>query len=152
MTDNGLAALAAARLETLAALEHDQWVEWSRTVAAQGLTPERLARWERYWVPYAELDEETKEHDRKWARLVLAILGERGVFLPDGDDDDLMRALTKELAEQEAEIATLRAAMDGLVEAVETEWYNGNVDEGARDRILATARAAIATAKEAGYG
>lgn len=62
------------RLEQLAALEHDQWVEWSRTIAAQGLTPERLARWEAYWKPYAELDEATKEFDRKWARLVLRAL------------------------------------------------------------------------------
>ncbi len=60
--------------ERLAALEHDQWIEWSRTVAEQGLTPERLARWAGYWVPYADLDEPTKDHDRKWADKVLAIL------------------------------------------------------------------------------
>jgi hypothetical protein len=54
-------------------LEHEQWEKWSREVAEQGLTPERIERWGRYWVPYDELDEATKEHDRKWADRVLSI-------------------------------------------------------------------------------
>lgn len=65
---------AVTLIEALAAIEHDQWIEWSRTVAEQGLTPERLARWERYWVPYADLPDDVKEHDRKWARIVLVEL------------------------------------------------------------------------------
>ena len=61
-------------LEKLAALEHEQWVQWSRAVAHEVL-PERRARWERYWVPYDELSEEVKEQDRVWARKVLQIIG-----------------------------------------------------------------------------
>ena len=115
--DRGLAVLTKKRLETLAALEHDQWVEWSRTVATQGLTPERLARWERYWVPYAELDEETKEHDRKWARLVIAaILGERSVFLLEGvgwlesyrECSDEVQEMHRRALDWEAEIERLQ--------------------------------------------
>lgn len=60
--------------ERLAALEHEQWERWSRTVAKQGLTPERIKRWQRYWVPYAELDEPTKDYDREWADRVLSEL------------------------------------------------------------------------------
>jgi hypothetical protein len=71
------AGAAAIDVERLAAIEHDQWIEWSKTIAREGLTPERIARWERYWVPYADLDEATKEHDRKWARLVLAAIEEK---------------------------------------------------------------------------
>ena len=59
-------------LEVLAELEHEQWEAWSRTIAQQGLTPERIARWEKTWVPYNELDDATQEYDRVWARLVIA--------------------------------------------------------------------------------
>jgi hypothetical protein len=61
-------------LERLAELEHEQWVAWSRAVAAE-VAPERRRRWEACWVPYAELPEEVKEQDRVWARKVLALLG-----------------------------------------------------------------------------
>ena len=60
--------------EQLAALEHEQWEKWSRTVAEQGLTPERIERWQRYWVPYADLDEATKDFDREWAGKALALI------------------------------------------------------------------------------
>jgi len=70
-------ALAEA-LEVLAAIEHEQWEKWSREVAEQGLTPERIERWHRYWVPYADLDDATQEHDRKWARRSLAALSAAG--------------------------------------------------------------------------
>lgn len=60
-------------LEALAKLEHDQWVEWSKAVAPE-VSVERRARWEQYWVPYEQLTEEVKEHDRVWARKTLALL------------------------------------------------------------------------------
>jgi len=59
--------------EELAALEHEQWMEWSKSVA-QEVSAKRRKRWEKYWVPYAELDESVKEWDREWARKVLEIL------------------------------------------------------------------------------
>jgi len=62
-------------LEKLAALEHEQWVQWSKAVAHE-VSPERRARWEKYWVPYEQLSEEVKEQDREWARKVLRIIGE----------------------------------------------------------------------------
>jgi hypothetical protein len=61
-------------LERLAELEHEQWVAWSRAVAAE-VEVDRRRRWEACWVPYAELPEEVKEQDRVWARKVLALLG-----------------------------------------------------------------------------
>ena len=39
-----------------------------------------------------------------------------------------------------ASVAELLAEFDRLRESVATEWYNGNVDEGARDRILTLPR------------
>lgn len=57
-------------LEELAAIEHDQWVEWSKSVASE-VSEERRKRWEKYWVPYHELSEEVKEQDRVYARKVL---------------------------------------------------------------------------------
>ena len=61
-------------MEELAAIEHEQWVFWSKTLAeTENLSPERLARWKALWIPYEQLTEETKEHDRVWARKVLAV-------------------------------------------------------------------------------
>lgn len=66
-------------LEALAALEHEQWMEWSQNIAAsESISAARRDRWEDYWVPYDELDEEVKDHDRKWARKVLAVLDDEG--------------------------------------------------------------------------
>lgn len=62
-------------VEKLAELEHDQWIEWSKSVAGE-VSESRLARWELYWVPYSELSEAVKEQDRIWARKVLAVLQE----------------------------------------------------------------------------
>jgi len=59
--------------EKLAALEHEQWMEWSRSVALE-VSDKRRRRWEKYWVPYAELDESVKDWDRVWAKKVLKIL------------------------------------------------------------------------------
>lgn len=61
--------------EELAALEHDQWMAWASTLMErEALSAERVARWRTLMVPYSELAEETKEHDRVWARKVLAAL------------------------------------------------------------------------------
>lgn len=64
-------------IERLAALEHEQWVKWSKDIASkEKLSPERLERWKALWIPYNELSEEMREHDRKWARRVLIIISE----------------------------------------------------------------------------
>lgn len=61
-------------LEVLSELEHVQWMEWSKAVADE-VSPERRKRWEKYWVPYDQLPEEVKEHDRVWARKVIGYFG-----------------------------------------------------------------------------
>lgn len=60
-------------LEKLAALEHEQWEEWSKAVAPE-VDEERRLRWEAYWVPYGQLDEKTKDMDREWATEVMEII------------------------------------------------------------------------------
>lgn len=70
--DAGKVALVkAALVEIIAAIEHDQWVFWSQAVAHEILNLDRKKRWEKSWVPYGELSEEMKEHDRVWARKVI---------------------------------------------------------------------------------
>jgi len=60
-------------LEELAEIEHDQWIKWSKSISeSENISPERIERWKKFWCPYDELDEEIKEHDRVWARKVLA--------------------------------------------------------------------------------
>jgi len=61
--------------ERLAALEHKQWIAWSQSIAkTEKLSLERLKRWKKLWIPYRSLSEEDKDHDRKWADMVLKII------------------------------------------------------------------------------
>lgn len=61
--------------EKLAALEHDQWVDWSKDIAAnEKLSPERLERWKKLWKPYSELTQEEKAQDRVYADKVMKVL------------------------------------------------------------------------------
>lgn len=67
-------------LEELAALEHRQWVYWTQELTKREDLPDHLIeRWEENWVPYDELDEGTKDHDRKWAQRAHAIFREHSV-------------------------------------------------------------------------
>jgi len=60
-------------VESLARLEHEQWMHWSQAVA--GDVPEATrAKWSNSWRDYAELNEVMKEADRVWARKVIALL------------------------------------------------------------------------------
>lgn len=66
-------------LVRLAELEHEQWMHWSQAVA--GEVPESTrAKWKSMWIPYSELTEELREHDRVWARKVLELLRCRGLI------------------------------------------------------------------------
>lgn len=59
--------------EALAALEHEQWMAWSKSLAAaEPLSAERVERWQRLWVPYGDLSEHSKASDRVWAQKALA--------------------------------------------------------------------------------
>jgi len=65
-------------IEALAELEHEQWIEWSKSLAQnENLSLERVARWEKLWIPYEDLSEESKEQDRVYARKALNILNTR---------------------------------------------------------------------------
>ena len=62
-------------IESLAELEHEQWMKWADTIMqTEKISDSRFARWASCMIPYAELSEEMKEHDRVWARQALAIL------------------------------------------------------------------------------
>jgi hypothetical protein len=60
-------------LEKLSEIEHEQWMEWSKSVSKE-VSEERRNRWEKLWIPYKDLSEEMKELDRKFARKVISIL------------------------------------------------------------------------------
>jgi hypothetical protein len=67
-------------LDKLAQLEHEQWMEWSKTISEkEKLSPDRVERWRTFWIPYADLPENIKEMDKSWARRALAIFIEGGV-------------------------------------------------------------------------
>ncbi len=62
--------------EALAAIEHEQWMYWSRAVAGD-VPAETRIKWQGSWVDYAKLTEDLKEADRIWARKVVALLRRR---------------------------------------------------------------------------
>jgi len=59
-----------AVVERVAEVEHEQWMAWSKDVAAE-VSPERRSRWQKFWIPYKDLPDEVKELDREWARKAL---------------------------------------------------------------------------------
>lgn len=66
----------ADMLERLAALEHEQWAQWTRHML-DNLTPENIERWRRQIAtPYADLSEAEKEADRFWARKIVGVVGQ----------------------------------------------------------------------------
>ncbi len=65
-----------AAVERVAEVEHEQWMAWSKSVAPE-VSPERRARWKKYWVPYKDLPDEVKELDREWARKALEAAGRK---------------------------------------------------------------------------
>ena len=76
-TDSVQGAHPSDYLEALAALEHRQWMHWTRHVAATHDIPAtHREKWEANWMPYSALDDDTKEMDRRWAREALAIITE----------------------------------------------------------------------------
>lgn len=59
-------------LEALAAIEHEQWMEWANALMQrETLSEERCNRWLSLMVPYSHLPESSKDEDRKWARKVI---------------------------------------------------------------------------------
>lgn len=65
-------------IEQLAELEHEQWMAWAKTLMeTEPISQKRRQRWQKYMVPYVELSEDVKEHDREWARKALAIVKRR---------------------------------------------------------------------------
>lgn len=64
-------------LERLADLEHEQWMKWAKTLMkTENLSLNRIARWEKYMVPYSELDAKTKGYDRRWAKKVFDVIND----------------------------------------------------------------------------
>jgi hypothetical protein len=70
-------------LETLAALEHEQWIAWTRGVISlhgSEIPSELKHHWRKLWVPYEELDEPQKDVDREFAKKVIDVISEPWSF------------------------------------------------------------------------
>jgi hypothetical protein len=69
-------------IERLSALEHDQWVQYSKSVYKQirqsasreDLIKKVVEKWLSKWKPYDLLSESEKDKDRIWANKVLNII------------------------------------------------------------------------------
>ena len=63
-------------VEALAGIEHEQWMHWSKAVAAD-VSPSTRAKWRHSWVGYDKLTDKLMEADRVWARKVVTLLRQR---------------------------------------------------------------------------
>jgi hypothetical protein len=71
-SDNLMENLEKEIREILAKHFHNAWENWSQTIASEeSITYSRFSRWENFWVPYEELDEEIKDYDREYADAVI---------------------------------------------------------------------------------
>lgn len=62
-------------LEELSSLEHEQWILWAKNILEyENISKERRTRWEKYFVPYGDLEENVKNLDRVFARKSLKLL------------------------------------------------------------------------------
>ena len=60
--------------EMLAELEHIQWATLTNYIL-NNISPENIVKWKRQIAtPYAELSEDEKEKDRKWADSVVEVI------------------------------------------------------------------------------
>lgn len=56
-------------VDQLANLEHEQWMEWARTLMdTEVLSKDRKDRWSKFFIPYSELSDKDKESDIQYAR------------------------------------------------------------------------------------
>jgi len=65
-------------LDHLAALEHRQWMKWSRWILESNhvdVSDEKREHWESLMVPYIELSPEQKSNDRRYAMPAYRMVG-----------------------------------------------------------------------------
>lgn len=60
-------ALKEELTESLAEVFHEAWMHWAGAVKSE-VSAERGSLWDECMVPYDQLDESTKDLDRKWAK------------------------------------------------------------------------------------
>lgn len=102
-------------IEELAALEHQQWMEWANTIIEEeDLSQERVDRWEEYMIPYEDLDDSTKKHDRKWALKIIRLLSESEIVEigPHADKPEYVIDLPKHVSEKE--LQRIRDRFEGM--------------------------------------
>ncbi|MBR8661142.1 hypothetical protein [Brevibacillus sp. NL20B1] len=125
-------------IESLAALEHEQWIAWSKAVAHE-VSEDRRKRWETYWVPYNDLDEDVKEKDREWARKVAEVLvpDNGGINAPTtgvGPGRDITLRLNVDVSDALTGLKALRREADAATRALKQlaeakRGINGNFSE-----------------------
>ena len=135
-------------VERLADIEHRRWSGWQRHLhdlcflVSDGLLipTERVAHWERLIATdYADLQEHSKESDRKEARKTMAVVG------------DTITRLTRERDEARAEAGRWKSEASRLYSMVHTaaERLEGTGSEDMAAVMRANANNAIARATRA---
>ena len=65
------------QIEKVSAIIHELWMTWAKELmTSESLSKNRIQRWEtKCFLPYAELSEEMKDLDRKFAKQIILSLG-----------------------------------------------------------------------------
>jgi hypothetical protein len=100
--------------ESFAAIVHEQWECWSQQAASE-VSPETQLRWQRYWVPYEELSEDSKELDREWARRYRVVMREQ--IFPNMGPEELEQL--KKIPEMVEAMQDLAKGTQQLVQSIE---------------------------------
>jgi hypothetical protein len=114
-------------LEKLSNLEHEQWVKWSKTIAkTETISDERVLRWADCWVPYSDLSEEMKDHDRKWAHKSLDVIKPHIEHLEENkqfllEKNKRLEAHNKELEEVVKKHIVLDATRENILTQIRNE-------------------------------
>ena len=104
-------------IEELAALEHDQWVQWSMSIQDE-VSPVRRNMWEKLWIPYKYLSETEKEKDRVWARKVLTILKKQRLRIRNEYSKEIISLANMDINNRKQEIERYKMMINKLEEDI----------------------------------
>lgn len=100
--------------ECLAALEHEQWMQWAQSILkTEHISPDRVQRWGSLMIPYDDLTEDQKDADREWADRALQCVKEHPPNI-----DAIVDKLYLYYADEDGELFEIPLAKKWIIEDI----------------------------------